>query len=288
VPMVNYHVDLIGQWHRVIKTGRYFDLVACAHQDNWKALKKLGIKPYYMPMAANPINEFEPKNNPVEFFDGVCYLGAPSPYRIEVLERLKSNRIPLKVYGRNWEKTDPDPANFQSWQKNMHDMFYYFFPIVRNNGLKRLFMAFSWRLRKPYSRMYSLSRDFSSCVVGSYEAGAFVSLVRASAINLGFTYFMGQPNTLDEKRQLRLRDFEIPICGGFYLTQNCKQLNELFIPGEHLETWNDFSELLDKISYYLKHPQERNAIAQSGIKHCLKYHTWENRFKGLLKELNIV
>jgi spore maturation protein CgeB len=99
---------------------------------------------------------------------------------------------------------------------------------------------------------------------------------------------MGQPNTLDEKRQLRLRDFEIPICGGFYLTQNCKQLNELFIPGEHLETWNDFSELLDKISYYLKHPQERNAIAQSGIKHCLKYHTWENRFKGLLKELNIV
>ena len=25
-----YHVDMVNQWYRVLKTGRYFDLVACA------------------------------------------------------------------------------------------------------------------------------------------------------------------------------------------------------------------------------------------------------------------
>jgi len=32
VPMVNYHVDLFGQWYRVLRTGRYFDRVACAQE----------------------------------------------------------------------------------------------------------------------------------------------------------------------------------------------------------------------------------------------------------------
>ncbi|HEY9875171.1 MAG TPA: hypothetical protein V6D12_17185, partial [Candidatus Obscuribacterales bacterium] len=28
VPMMNYHVDLVGQWYRILRIGKYFDRVA--------------------------------------------------------------------------------------------------------------------------------------------------------------------------------------------------------------------------------------------------------------------
>lgn len=88
-------------------------------------------------------------------------------------------------------------------------------------------------------------------------------------------------------RQVRLREFEIPMAGGFYLTQDCEQLRELFKVGENLVTWDNHLDLQGKIHYYLDHPDERKKLGFAAQAYCLQHHTWGNRFRDLLKELNL-
>src|SRR5690349_21320857 len=52
--MVNYHVDMVFQWYRVIKTAPYFDLMAVAQTANTEHLKPYCQDIHWMPMAANP------------------------------------------------------------------------------------------------------------------------------------------------------------------------------------------------------------------------------------------
>ncbi len=287
VPMVNYHVDLVGQWYRVLRTGKYFDRVACAQMDSWSGLRRAGIRPYYMPMASNPSVTIQSSTTAPIPFDGLLYLGSPWLYRRQVLANLAQQGIPLQIYGRNWLRQTPDPANAQPLGKNLHDLRYYLWPRLQEEGWSELLGTIRKRLQKaspPASASTELPTD---CIKGSYADADFSPLVQGAAINLGFTHFQGTPGTPAERRQVRLREFEIPMAGGFYLTQDCAQLRELFQVGEQVVTWNDLSDLQDKIRYYLDHPAERQKIAQAGQAHCLQHHTWVNRFRHLLQELNL-
>lgn len=123
--------------------------------------------------------------------------------------------------------------------------------------------------------------------MGVYSEQDFAGLVRGAAVNLGFTHFKGRAGSADEQRQVRLREFEITMAGGFYLTQDCEQLRELFRVGEEIATWDGIDDLHDKVRHYLVHPQERERIAAAGRARTAREHTWEHRFRGLLAELRI-
>jgi spore maturation protein CgeB len=286
VPMVNYHVDMVGQWYRVLRTGPYFDLVACAQRDNWSGLKQAGIRPYYMPMAANPPDpQVLASVSPIPF-EGVLYLGSPWLYRRQVLTDLAQQSIPLQIYGHNWLRTEADPANAQPLTKNLHDLRYYLWPRIRQETRSELWEIVQRRL-KPLLPA-GISTDLpDGCIKGTYASDAFLGLVQGAAINLGFTHFQGIPGSLGERRQVRLREFEIPMARGFYLTQDCIQLRELFPIGEALVAWDNVADLQDKIQYFLSHPFERQALVKEIETYCLQHHTWANRFQRLLKDLKL-
>ena len=286
VPMVNYHVDLLAQWYRILRTGKYFDRVACAQTDHWSGLRRAGVRPYYMPMAANPpLYGVLSSASSIDFV-GVIYLGSPWPYRRQVLAKLAQG-IPLRIYGYNWLRQTPDPANAQPFRKNLHDLRHYLWPRWREEGGGEILKTIRRRLQHPSPPAGVCTEIPIDCIQGSYADADFISLVQGAAINLGFTHFQGIPGTPAERRQVRLREFEIPLAGGFYLTQDCTQLRELFGVGEHIVTWNDLPELQDKIRYYLDHPAQRQQIIQKTQAYCLRHHTWANRFRSLLQELNL-
>jgi len=282
VPMVNYHVDLVGQWYRILRTGKYFDRVACAQRNHWSGLGRAGISPYYMPMAANP----SPQVKSEETFDGVLYLGSPWPFRRQVLAKVAKQGIPLRIYGNNWTTKPNDESTSRFWRKNIHDLWHYLWPRVREEGPNSIFQTFASRLRQSPTPRQGTDR-LSENVRGKYAAEDFGKLVRGAAVNLGFTHFSGDPGTPSEVRQIRLRDFEIPMAGGFYLVQDCAHLRELYEPGVHLDVWNHALDLFEKIRYYLSCPQKVGEMASAGREHALAHHTWEQRFKGLLQELQI-
>ncbi|HEY9693362.1 MAG TPA: glycosyltransferase [Oculatellaceae cyanobacterium] len=284
VPMVNYHVDLVGQWYRILRTGKYFDLVACAQTNHWSGLRRAGIRPYYMPMAANPPATIYESAKPSIAFEGVVYLGSPWLYRRQVLSELAAQGIPLRIYGHNWLNKTLDAGYVQPKAKTLHDLRYYLLPRLREEGRKQLFSTIQRRLQPPPPAGVSNELPIE-CVKGSYVDADFIPLVQGAAINLGFTHFMGTPGTPSEMRQVRLREFEIPMIGGFYLTQDCQQLRELFV--DEMATWDNQLDLQDKINYYLDHPDERQKLGFAAQAYCLQHHTWANRFRDLLKELNL-
>lgn len=114
-----------------------------------------------------------------------------------------------------------------------------------------------------------------------------LALFRNSKINLGFTRMIGDDPHQTGVNQVKLRDFEVPMAGGFYLVEKAPDYEELFKPGFEVETWRTPGELLDKIRYYLDHPKERAMIAEAGLKRARAQHAWSHRFEALFAELGL-
>jgi len=122
---------------------------------------------------------------------------------------------------------------------------------------------------------------------GFLPNGAIVSLFRNSMINLGFNRMSGDDLDLPGRNQIKLRDFEVPLAGGFYMVEEAPDYTELFVPGKEVETWRTPAELVDKVRYYLTHDSERRAIAEAGRRRAMADHTWQNRFEMLFDTLNL-
>jgi len=83
---------------------------------------------------------------------------------------------------------------------------------------------------------------------------------------------------------LNLRVFEVLSSGGFLLTDKLTMesgLELLFKDGQHLVCFENDSDLLDKIRYFLQHPDEAKAIAQNGYEEFQRNHTPEKKTKEL-------
>jgi hypothetical protein len=74
------------------------------------------------------------------------------------------------------------------------------------------------------------------------------------------------------RQSANMRIFEVTGSGGFLLTERFDNLSDLFRDGEEIVTYGDEAEMLNKIGYYLAHPDERLAIAERGQRRCLEVH----------------
>lgn len=93
---------------------------------------------------------------------------------------------------------------------------------------------------------------------------------KKSRINLHFTHRSVTSGIPQEV-------FEIMAAGGFVLTNFQPEIPENFVVGEHLETFVNERELLDKIAYYLEHEEERVQIAKAGQQAVKEFHSYLSR-----------
>ncbi|GEM_PF-1933340 len=83
----------------------------------------------------------------------------------------------------------------------------------------------------------------------------------------------------DEAPNMRL--FEVTGAGAFLLTDYQNNLQQFFELGVEIETFRDKNELLEKIHYYLNHPEQREAMARRGQERCLREYPMQARAKKL-------
>jgi hypothetical protein len=84
---------------------------------------------------------------------------------------------------------------------------------------------------------------------------------------------------------LKLRDFDVPLSGAFYLTSSCNDLLSEYVVGKEIETYNSINELVEKARYYLENNIERESIAQRGYRRALNSHTYKIRIENLIQKL---
>jgi spore maturation protein CgeB len=84
---------------------------------------------------------------------------------------------------------------------------------------------------------------------------------------------------------LKMRDFDAPMSGSFYITHDNHDLNLVYHVGQEIMTYTAIPDCVDKIRYFIEHDRAREEIAQQGWKRATGEHTWSNRFGGLLSVL---
>jgi spore maturation protein CgeB len=108
-----------------------------------------------------------------------------------------------------------------------------------------------------------------------------------SKISLGFSS-VGETH-LDGERitQVRLRDFEAPMCGSFYMVEYMPELEEFFEVGKEIVCYTDPDDLADKCRYYLEHDADRERIRLAGHKRAIKDHSWQKRFETVFQQIGL-
>jgi hypothetical protein len=88
----------------------------------------------------------------------------------------------------------------------------------------------------------------------------------------------------DDFVALKLRDFDGPMSGSLYVTNDNPDFDPLF-DGNEIATFTDIAGAVDRVRYFLAHEDERERIAAAGRARCLRDHTWAHRVRMLLHSI---
>jgi spore maturation protein CgeB len=128
-----------------------------------------------------------------------------------------------------------------------------------------------------------------ACFGHGWERGAIGSddvqrIYRQSRIslNLADSGLQLKGGRLIRSRQIKARTFEVPMAGGFLLTQPADSLSDYFEDGREIATFADQAALIERVRHYLDHPAEWDAVASAGARRAHAEHTYEARFASLL------
>lgn len=87
----------------------------------------------------------------------------------------------------------------------------------------------------------------------------------------------------DYKRYSSDRIFRLMGSGAFCLSHKYQEIEKDFEAGKHLDVWQNFEQLFERIDYYLAHDKERKQIALEGYNYVHQKHTWDNRIENLIE-----
>jgi spore maturation protein CgeB len=119
---------------------------------------------------------------------------------------------------------------------------------------------------------------------GPLSTEEMVRMYSRSRINLGF----GGVDAHRETYCLKGRDFEIPMSGGLYLTEDHPELETVYNVGREIIACRGFDDLLAKIRYLLANPGEAEIIRQAGYRRARRDHTWEMRFEKVFTFMGLI
>jgi spore maturation protein CgeB len=106
-----------------------------------------------------------------------------------------------------------------------------------------------------------------------------------SVINLG----MGGIEYSETLTNVKGRDFEIPgTGGGMYLTSFNPDLAQHFVVGREIACYRNRDEMLELIRWYLKHPDEADAMAVRARERSLREHRWLHRYEAMLRIIGVM
>ncbi|MGI4789434.1 MAG: CgeB family protein [Janthinobacterium lividum] len=253
---VNWYCNGSYQLHLVREISAHYDWCLVPEKFRLKDYEAMGAHPLYCQEAANP-DIYKPFDVAQEF-DAV-FVGQAYGERPAAIKFLHDSGIDVRVWGPGWRNFGP---------------------------VSPLRRAVRWGRRTLQGG--SVPVTMPEVILGDpLSDEAMVKMYNRAKINLGFSS-CGETH-LGENRvlQVRLRDFEVPMSGGFYMVEYMEELEEFYEIGKEIICYQDMNDLAHKIKYYLAHDDEREQIRQAGRTRCLRDHTWQKRFTTAFSEMGL-
>jgi spore maturation protein CgeB len=135
---------------------------------------------------------------------------------------------------------------------------------------------------------------------GKLDHHAMVRVFSTSAVNLNLSNSGEPPPTVrvrigkllgrglgPKPPQIKGRNFEVPGCGGFLLTERVPYLECYYALDEEVGVYDDTAALIERTRYWLGHPDERARVAEAGYRRTLAEHTYDDRFAEIFRVLGL-
>jgi spore maturation protein CgeB len=158
---------------------------------------------------------------------------------------------------------------------------------LRSSGIPVVVRGTGWNNRwwHRYARRAGLlSQDRIERIANEtrIDQDGMIDLFNRTKVNLNLST-SSQPGA----NQIKGRNFEIPACGGFQLTGTASRLEEFFLPDREIVLYRTVDDMIERIRHYLKHDDERQAIADAGYARVMRDHTYEARFRTLFRQMGL-
>ena len=289
IATVNMAPDAMSHPYRVRSLCPKFDLTWTLVRESVPILEGYGARLIVMPLAANP-HLFKPchaAEERVVGFIGSCY-GA----RARALAHIAANGLPAVVYGRAPSQVYSDgPINNplarallnvgDSWRRLFESLRFDYGRACIAGALKRSALEVLTKLPEKDPRLDDVPRRQGP----SFEdMGACVSALALTlgSMDLASTYVLRNPLYV-----IRLREFEMAMCGGVHLVNRFAELQEYFEEDQEMLYYGSIDEMIDKVAYYLDPQRDRvrTEIRQRARARAESDHTWSSRFKEIGRTL---
>jgi hypothetical protein len=271
-PVINFFCNNVHQFHLVRRIAAGFTACLVPEREALENYRIAGARAIFFPMAANPTiyRPLEVAQSYEATFAGQRYAD-----RAAAILALCQGGVDAKAFGVGWAPaTDDDDASGGG-------------PLA---GAGRA-LAATLRGRNPFiaarDRMAwrTLCDRHPGSVHGPVPDDEYIALFSRSKISLGFLVLGDTHRTWRTMRQVRLREFEGPMAGAFYLTGWLDELAEHYEIGREIVCYRSHAEMVDLCRHYLAHPEERERIRRAGHERALRSHTWRHRFGKLFDML---
>jgi spore maturation protein CgeB len=282
IPMVNFSCNNIHQFYLVEKISPLFDFNLHSEKAAGVLFKSIGANPVWFPMAANP-NYYFPTSLSYKY--DVSFVGAAYSRRVFYIWHLLNLGIDVNCFGPNWLINKPK-AEFKKLYKET---------LRAANLLKSLFslnpeQRYKFSSAINYFDLQTLIRKrFSDKIHYPLGNDDVISVYNKSKINLGFleVYSENQSTKGLLMQHLHLREFEVPMSRGLYITNFNEELCEFYEPGKEILVFYNEFDLAEKIRYYLANESEAEVIRERGYQRAKRCHTYQKRLQDLFFELNL-
>lgn len=280
VPMVNFSCNNTHQFYLVKSISPIFDFNLHSEKDAAIKFKEINANPVWFPMAANPKYYFPVRGG---FIYDVSFIGAAYAKRSYYVNHLVQNQIKVDCFGPNWLINKPY-SKIKKIKKEANRMKWLLQSLVTFSPGKRAELSLMVHDYDRLVRLRKVNLDRFHYPVKDVEIPGIFS---RSKINLGFLEVYSENSSQVVQSHLHLREFEVPMCGGLYLTNYSDELTEFYIPDKEVIMYHNEHELLDRVNYFLKHSDQADKIRKAAYIRAINCHTYQKRLNDLFEKLSL-
>ncbi|MCP9494748.1 MAG: glycosyltransferase [Pyrinomonadaceae bacterium MAG19_C2-C3] len=287
ITTVNWYCNGSYQLHLVSEIAPHYDWCLVPEKFRLPDYAAMGARPLYCQEAANP-NIYKPYDVAQEF--DVAFVGQAYGERPAYIHHLLESGIDVRVWGQKWgDFTERGRTTQNSSLRRIARLGRRLTSIEGwAHVARRVGGALESRTADKETAMSLPVVTLPETIIGdALSDEEMIKMYSRAKINLGFST-CGDTHLANERIvQVRLRDFEVPMSGGFYMVEYMEELEEFFRVGEEVVCYFDPEDLADKIKFYLTHDAERERIRRAGYERARRDHTWHRRFQNSFQEMGL-
>lgn len=298
IKTVNFYCNSIYQFELVKDVARAADFAWHAERHARQSYLAAGANPVWVQMAADP-KMYHPVG-PGQIIPKACFVGQRYADREDWLSALLDANLPIDIYGSGWSKAQKNVTEVPTPEQTPSRSYLgrssvrlgsisAYTGVVRKNikdsGLVGGIIRSGSQFRKK-SSSNAVRSNLGVHAKGNLPQEKVCETYTSYGVvlNLSNVWADGRPGS-PLIPHVRLRDFEAPMCGAFYMTGFTDEIAECYKIDSEIVTYASIAEFVEKVKFYLKNKESAERIAASGYRRALSDHTWVNRFETLLKKL---